>query len=105
MILNLITIFMVSVLAWFFVKLYTARTVEEPNVDPAMVFKDLLEDNTAESVTKALETPEYGDIGNFTGYDWPESKRSGIGGTTQLYNPSRLSMLRLGKFVPLARPM
>ena len=96
---------MVSVLAWFFVKIYTTRKVEEPNVDPATVFKDLLEDDTAESVTIALKTPEYGDIGDFTGYDWPETKRSGIGGTTQLYNPSKLSMLRLGKFVPLAKPM
>jgi hypothetical protein len=96
---------MVSVLAWFFIKLYTSRKVEEPNVDPAEIFNDLLSDDTAESVTRALETPTYGDIGDFTGYDWPESKHSGVGGITQLYNPSKLSMLRLGEFIPFNRPM
>lgn len=100
MILNLITIFMVSTLALFFIKLYTARKMEDPTVDPSTVFKDLLEDDTSVSVTRALEKPTYGDTGDFSGYDWPESKRSGIGGVTQVYKPSKLSMLRLGDFVP-----
>lgn len=104
MILNLITLFMISALAWFFIKLYEARTVEEPNVSPSVVFEDLLESDTVESVSRALSTPDYGDIGDFNGYDWPISKRSGLGGITQLYDPSKLSMLRLGKYVPFDNP-
>lgn len=91
-------------MGWFFIKLYTARKVEDPYVTPSQVFIDLLEDDTVESVSSSLNAPEYGDIGDFNGYDWPISKRSGIGGITQLYNPSKLSMLRLGKYVPFDRP-
>jgi len=95
---------MISAMAWFFIKLYEARRVKEPNVSPSVVFEDLLESDTVESVTRSLSTPDYGDIGDFNGYDWPISKRSGLGGVTQLYDPSKLSMLRLGRYVPFDNP-
>jgi hypothetical protein len=104
MILNIITIFTVFLLGWFFIKLYEAKRVENPSVSPSEVFNDLLENDTVESVTRALEQPKYGDIGSFTGYDWPQSKQSGVGGPSQLMNPSKLSMLRLGKYVPFDNP-
>jgi len=104
MILNLITLFMISAMAWFFIKLYESKTAEDPNVSPSEVFRDLLESDTVKSVSRALSTPEYGDTGDFNGYDWPISKRSGLGGVTQLYNPSKLSMLRLDAYVPFDNP-
>lgn len=91
-------------LGLLFVKLYEARKVEEPDIAPSQIFSDLLETDTVESVSGSLKQPTYGDLGEFTGYDWPESKQSGVGGSTQLSNPTKLSMLRLGKYVPFANP-
>ena len=91
-------------LVWFFIKLYEARKVENPTATPSEIFNDLLENDTVESMSRALEQPKYGDIGSFTGYDWPESKHSGTGGQSHLMNPSKLSMLRLGKYVPFDNP-
>lgn len=92
MILNLITIFMVSTLALFFIRLYAARSNEDPSITPSDVFMDILTESTLDSVTQALNQPTYGDIGNFTGYDdLSLSKHSGLGGTVHVYGPSKTS--------------
>ena len=105
MILNLITIFMVSVMALFFIRLYSARSNEDPSITPSEVFMDLLSDATVESTTRALEKPKYGDIGDFTGYDDSSiSKGSGLGGTVQVYGPTKMSDIRSGNYVSLEQP-
>lgn len=90
--------------SYFFIKIYEKSKVENPTITPSQVLQGLLADTTAESVSKALSQPSYGDMGDFTGFDWPISRRSGLGGAVQLYNPTTLSMLKLGKYVPLSNP-
>ena len=104
MIFNILTILLVSLFSYFFIKLYEKSQIDQPSITPSQVLQGLLTDTTAESVSRALSEPTYGDIGDFTGYDWPISKRSGLGGSVQLYNPTKLSMLNLGEYVPLSNP-
>ncbi len=90
--------------SYVFIKIYEKSKIENPSITPSRVLQGLLSDTTAESVSRALSEPTYGDMGDFNGYDWPISKRSGLGGAVQLYNPTTLSMLKLGKYVPLSIP-
>ena len=96
---------MVSVLALFFIRLYNARSNEDPSITPSDVFMDLLTDATVESTTRTLEKPKYGDIGDFTGYDdLSITKGSGLGGTFHVYGPTKLSAIRYGNYVSLEQP-
>ena len=104
MLFNILTILLVSMFSYFFIRLYEKSKIENPSIIASQVLQGLLADTTAESVSRALSEPTYGDMGDFNGYDWPISKRSGLGGAVQLYNPTTLSMLKLGKYVPLSIP-
>ena len=104
MLFNILTILLVSMFSYIFIKIYEKSKIENPSITPSQVLQGLLSDTTAESVSRALSEPTYGDMGDFNGYDWPISKRSGLGGAVQLYNPTTLSMLKLGKYVPLSNP-
>lgn len=96
---------MVSVLALFFIRLYSAKSNEDPSITPSEVFMDLLSDATVESTSRTLEQPTYGDIGDFMGYDdLSLSKSSGLGGAFHVYGPTKLSAIRSGKYVSLEQP-
>lgn len=86
-ILNIITILIV----WF--TFYIAYKQTRGTGIPALqVYRSLVDDLTAESVTRALATPKMGDVGSFVGYDYDISKRSGVGGGIRLSNPIPLSL-------------
>ena len=104
MLFNILTIILVSLISYAFIKIYEKTKVEQPTITPSQVLQGLLANTTAESVSRALLLPSYGDTGNFTGYDWPLSKRSGVGGAMHMDNPTTLSMLKMGKYVPLSNP-
>jgi hypothetical protein len=92
--LNIIVLVIIGALSYIFLRAYRRRP--EQSMTPLEVFQTLTHDTTALSVSRALTAPEYGDVGTFTGYDWPMSKKSGL----QVDNPSSMSLLRLGKYIP-----
>lgn len=96
--LNLIVLFIIGSLSYVLLRAYRRRP--EQSMTPLDVFKTLTHDTTALSVSRALTSPEFGDVGTFTGYDWPMSKKSGVGGQVQVDNPTPISLLRLGKYIP-----
>ena len=96
--LNIIVLVIVGGLVYVLLRAYRRRP--EQSLTPMDVFQSLTHDTTAVSVTRALTSPEFGDVGTFTGYDWPMSKKSGVGGQVQVDNPTPVSLLRLGKYIP-----
>ena len=95
--LNILTLL---ILGWFlriFINLYNSREVRTDSA--ADVMQTLLGDDTAISVSRAENPPSYGDIGDFEGYDKDISKTSGVGGYTQLYNPSSLSLISESEYI------
>ena len=80
------------------VVLYNKR--EDASLSPLDVYNTLLTDQTLESVTRALTIPSTGDIGTFGGYDWPDSKTSGVGGSLHVNNPTNLGAVHSGAYVP-----
>ena len=96
---------MVSVLALFFIRLYSVRSNEDPSITPSDVFMDLLSDATVKSSSRAFEKTTSGDIGDFTGYDDSSlTKHSGLGGTVQMYGPTKMSDVRYGNYVSMEQP-
>ena len=96
--LNIIVLVIIGGLSYIFLRAYRRRP--EQSMTPLEVFQSITHDTTALSVSRALTAPEYGDVGTFTGYDWPMSKKSGVGGHLQVDNPTSMTLLRLGKYIP-----
>ena len=67
---------------------------------PLQVYESLLTDQTVASMARSLSKPSLGDVGEFGGYDWPDSKVSGIGGSLQMNNPTNLRDVPGSTYVP-----
>ena len=67
--LNIITILLV--LFTFYVTYRVFDQKKDTGITPLQVYKSLIDDMTAESVTRALTIPKVGDVGSFIGYDYP----------------------------------
>lgn len=78
--------------------LYDKR--ENPEETPIQIYESLLGDRTLASVTSSLNKPSIGDIGTFTGYDWPDSKVSGVGGSLHMNNPTILDNINSINYIP-----
>ena len=78
--------------------LYNKR--EDASLTPLDIYNTLLTDQTLASVTRSLSIPTTGDIGTFGGYDWPDSKVSGVGGSLHMNNPTNLNAIHSGAYVP-----
>lgn len=89
-ILNILTILLVWFTFYISYKVY--EQAEESGITSLQVYRSLIDDLTAASVTRALATPKTGDVGSFVGYDYDISKRSGVGGVIRLSNPIPLSL-------------
>ena len=83
------------------IALYDKR--ENPQETPIQIYEALLGDQTVASVTGSLNRPSLGDIGVFGGYDWPESKMSGVGGSLHMNNPTNLSMIPSRTYIPQSK--
>ena len=80
------------------IHLYDKR--EDATKTPLQIYESLLSDNTIASVARSLSKPSLGDIGEFGGYDWPDSKVSGVGGSLHVNNPTNLGGVTSGKYIP-----
>lgn len=83
--LNIFTILLVLFTFYITYRVYDQK--KDTGITPLQVYKSLVDDLTAESVTQALTLPKVGDVGTFVGYDYPISKKSGVGGGLRLHNP------------------
>ena len=83
------------------VALYNKRN--NPEDTPLQVYESLLGDQTLASVTSSLNKPSVGDIGVFGGYDWPDSKVSGVGGSLHMNNPTNLNMSPSSTYIPQSK--
>jgi hypothetical protein len=83
-----LNIILLSILAFIsYVTFASFNRREDPSVTAFQVYKSLLGKDQSISLSK----PSFGDIGIFTGYDWPNDKKSGIGGGFIVENPFDLS--------------
>jgi len=83
--LNVVTILLVLFTFYVTYRVYDQK--KDTGVTPLQVYKSLIDDMTAESVTRALTLPKVGDMGTFVGYDYDISKKSGVGGGLRMSNP------------------
>lgn len=97
-ILTTIAILMLTGILLVTIKLHEKREILE--MTPIQVYETLLGDQTAASVARSLSKPSVGNVGTFGGYDWPDSKVSGVGGSLRVNNPTILSMIPSGKYIP-----
>ena len=97
-VLSLVAILMLSGILLITAKLYDKRSDAE--MSSVQIYETLLSNQTAESVMRSLSKPSTGDVGVFGGYDWPDSKVSGIGGSLHMNNPTNLSTINSIKYIP-----
>ena len=97
-ILVVIAILLLSGILLTTITLYNKR--DNPEETPIQIYESLLGDQTIASVASSLNKPSAGDIGTFGGYDWPDSKVSGVGGSLHVNNPTNLGGVTSGKYIP-----
>lgn len=81
--------------------LYNKR--DNPEDTPIKIYESLLGDQSIASVARSLSRPSVGDIGTFGGYDWPDSKVSGVGGSLHMNNPTSLNTVPSSTYVPQSK--
>ena len=96
--LSILAILLLTGLALTTMALYRRR--EDATSTPLKIYDSLLTTETTSSVATSLNKPTLGDIGNFSGHDWPDSKASGVGGSLQMNNPTSLGELPSSKYIP-----
>lgn len=96
--LSLTAILLLTGIALTTMALYRRR--EDVTATPLKVYESLLTSETTTSVATSLSKPALGDIGSFSGHDWPDSKASGLGGPLQMNNPTSLGDLPSSKYIP-----
>ena len=94
----IIAILLVSGIVLTTIRLYERR--DDLTMSPLQVYDSLMSGSDVASVITSLNRPQTGDVGTFGGYDWPNSKASGVGGGLYMNNPTKLSLIPSSKYIP-----